>query len=483
MVLRFDKESGAVGNILKSDWLVTVSEILVEEPEEWLSYLYGQQSRNIPQSKSAAQKRGWFLGAVSFWAEIFRNSSIFSSECQKQSEFLVFANTQNQASALSSTVEWLRAKDVHVETVTMSSELSRGSRGSRYRRLRFCSQDILRTAYLFVSNAPRLYSRLKSLRDTSVVSNFDSFCMTYAYLTSFHRILIARCPRFVVVANDHSPENRCLLAVANVLGVDTVYLQHASVTSLFPALNVKYAFLDGEYSLNIYRACEENRPPNRKNYLNPIVFLTGQKKNLNCKSRVDSTRVGVAVNSLDNPHDVVGLVRDLSEHGFEVVFRWHPRQNRSHVDCFKAQFEGEERVSLSDPGLEDVATFLCSLRCLVAGNSSIHLEAALVGVVPVYYEEEHSRVSDYYGYVRHGLSIPVHSKLGLINLLSDLDRIVWSNGSPIKYYSSTFNTQWEGREGELVARLLLAQADKKMGEGRPCVVGDMSFGPYRLIEG
>lgn len=470
-------------NTLNSDWFVAVHEILAEEPEEWLSYLYGQQSLNIPASKSAIKKRGWLLGSLNLWASIFKNSSFSCSSCLEQSDFLVFASTQNQASALSSTVQYLRDSGVNVDAVTMNAELSQGRHGHGYHRLKFCRRDLRRTAHLFLVNAPRLYARLKALPDKNAIFNFDSFCITYVYLVSFYRILSARRPRFVVVSNDHNPENRCLLAIANYLKIETVYLQHASVTRLFPALNVSYAFLDGAYSLEMYRACKKNRPPNRSVQANPIVFLTGQKKDLNCKNKAKNTHVGIAVNSLDDPDATAELVRCLLEGGIEVTLRWHPNQNLSHVSYFKAQFESMARVRLSDPGLEDVATFLCGVRCVVAGNSSIHLEAALLGVVPVYYEEKNCRISDYYGFVANGLAIGVNSKRELLNLVSDLDSVDWSNESAVKYYSATFNTEWEGREGELVARLLLTRANERNGERWDSELGSISFGPYRLGDG
>jgi hypothetical protein len=249
-----------------------------------------------------------------------------------------------------------------------------------------------------------------------------------------------------------------MLAVAHHLGIKTVYLQHASVSPIFPALRVNYAFLDGQCALDIYRQCEPNQPNTNRNAPLPKVILSGQKKHIKRSGKSESTLIGVALNVLDDAEAGIAFINALQDEGLGVRLRWHPGQAITNINQFRAAFASRERVSLSDPKRESISDFMAEIGWLIAGNSSIHLEAAIAGVMPIYYELSPPNHSDYYGYVKHGLTQKAASVPEVLKIIEKTQDNHTPNAGAVRYYSDTYLTEWDGREGELVAGCLKALA-------------------------
>jgi hypothetical protein len=260
-----------------------------------------------------------------------------------------------------------------------------------------------------------------------------------------------------------------MLAVAHHLGIKTVYLQHASVSPLFPALRVNYAFLDGQCALDTYRQCEPNQPSTHRNVPIPGVILSGQKKHLKRSEKQQVAAIGLALNALDDPEAGISFIKALADEGQDVRLRWHPGQANRDTNQYRTAFANRERVTLSDPGQETISDFMESIAWLIAGNSSIHLEAAVAGVMPIYYELTLPDCSDYYGYVKHGLTQKAASVPEVLKIIEETQDNHTPNAGAVRYYSDTYLTEWDGREGELVAECLKALAG---GDELPVSVGD-----------
>ena len=239
------------------------------------------------------------------------------------------------------------------------------------------------------------------------------------------------------------------------LRVKTVYLQHASVSHLFPALRVDYAFLDGQCALDTYRECENNQPATSRNVPSPKVLMTGQKKHLVRIDNRQTKAIGIALNTLDDTTTAIQFVTDLINAGQQLRVRWHPGQSERHTQQYLTAFADMPQVQLSNPKTEPVSDFMANICWLVAGNSSIHLEAALAGVTPIYYELTPPDNPDYYGYVRHGLSKHACSTAGIVELVEAGYGAEGPDAEAVRYYSATYLTEWDCREGELVADILL----------------------------
>jgi hypothetical protein len=436
-------------------WYRDLTKILAKEPEAWLSYLHGQCLDKIPRLTEEKPKyRGLLLQIAIFSVLLIRKLKIKKiKKLNSHAKYFVFAGTANQLSSLNQTIDSLVKENERVVSIA-NSKLLNNDNEKRYIPFQLTIIDGVRIVWLFITRWPVLYSTLRAKSSISIDWHLSNFCSVYIYLVYFYRILTSIKPEFVITANDHNPENRCLLAVAHHLSISTVYLQHASVSPIFPALRVSYAFLDGQYALDIYRQCEANKPQTSVCLPVPQVILSGQKKKLRKSDITKRNVVGVALNTLDHADATIKFVNSLASNGINIRLRWHPGQAASDVTLYRRIIRRQPLITLSDPLQEPVHLYLEQIGWLVSGNSSIHLEAALSGVIPIYYEFSPASHPDYYGYVKHGVARSIQSASELLEILREVDTDYFPDSIAIRYYSSTYQTEWEGREGQLVAECL-----------------------------
>lgn len=446
-------------------WYKEIQNILSEEPEVWLVYLLGQQLDNIPHlTRKKPKLTGWFVRLMGHLFFLLRNIKFWQPACIKGSvDYLFFSGTENQFLSLVPTIEELDKNDCNTVEVVLKKKLKPSGCNREIVVFGFTVLDVLKSMILLVRNGKGLYRDLRERHPSARHWYFNDFCNVYAYLAYFHRVIKKTKPDFVVTANDHNPPNRALLAVAHYLGVETVYMQHASVSPLFPALRVNYAFLDGAFARDVYRTCEINQPSTERKVPSPEVILSGQKKCLK-RSLGQSEVIGVALNALDAPDEAVRFVEALLKEGKKVCVRWHPGLASGFANKYMASFSGIDSVLFSDPQMEPASDFMGKIGFLVAGNSSIHLEAALTGVLPIYLELTPADSPDYYGYVENGLAIPARGVRGVIEIVNEYRAGQYPNAEAVRYYSSTYLTEWDGREGELVAMKLMELKREKFSK-------------------
>ncbi|SFR85372.1 hypothetical protein SAMN05216203_3488 [Marinobacter daqiaonensis] len=444
------------------NWHRHLEAILKQEPETWLDYQAGARLHRPPVRKGTSP---FHLSHVAFW---FRALAYFfylagkispketlTAGNKRSVRFLALALSRNQMEALSGTLDALRSREQSVLAIAKHKRLRNPADRKRYQPLRYSLMDILRASQGFVHFGRSLSGSLRSRNPAAGPALLPEVAKVYLYLAYFYRIIRKTEPECVITSNDHSAMNRCMLAVARQLGVKTAYLQHASVSPAFPALTFDFAFLDGPIAAETYRQCEENRPPGLEGLSAPCIIYSGQKKHLSGRAAPDSETIGIAINKLDRIEPVASLISLIASEGKDVSLRWHPRQSRRDVATLKKTLGGRQKVHFSDPASESVDSFLGKLKYLIAGNSSIHLEAAIKGITPFYYEFSATDKPDYYGYVRQGLAVQASSEAELIALLTS-PRPPELDPEAVRQYSATFATEWEGREGELVAECLLS---------------------------
>lgn len=445
-------------------WYSELKLILSEEPEIWLAYLHGQKINSLALlNERKPRYRGFVLQILKYGARLFRDLRFMQSpELRRPAKFFVFAGTANQMGALDQTIDSLRLRGETVVTICKRSLLQYNYYSGRYTPLAMSPVDAFRSLFLLITRGHILYKTLKKNHPVSVAWHFATFCDAYNYLAYFYRIMFQVKPDFVIVSNDHNVENRCLLAVAHHLKIKTVYLQHASVSPLFPALRVDYAFLDGKSALDTYQLCEPNQPDTDRNVPFPKVILSGQKKRLNKSKNRQRSIIGVALNALDSSDAAINFIKALARRGVPIRLRWHPGQIDRDIKRFRSEFSSIDNVSLSDPKGESISEFLGQIGWLIAGNSSIHLEAALADVMPIYYELTPPERPDYYGYVEHQLAKPAKSVEEVLQVIEETRKNHAPDPEAVRYYSATYLTEWEGREGELVAEYL-QKLDMELG--------------------
>jgi len=465
-----------------------IRKILRIEPEWCLHYLVGQKVSELKhlQDVRPGRLRGRFLKTLWFIVRPWLKENISWSQSSplEKAKYYVYAGTGNQMKALIGFVEALHEKGERCQFLSTDQLIS------EHAVEKYCVPYGRTVSDVFVSQVVAVLRFLTLNRGLSYLptkikaGHYTSFLSVYGDLAVFLRTLSEVRPEYVVVSNDHSPGPRCLVAAARYLGIKTVYMQHASVSSLFPALRFTYAFLDGEKSLRTYEACEVNWPGGVSGYPKPQVFLSGQKKQLIYSDAVSDAVIGVAVNTLDPVDGIFSLVHVLRRADFPILLRWHPGQSVTDIARIYAEFEGDPLVQLSDPLREHVAGFLDRIHTMIAGNSSIHLEAALMGRRTIYFEIVPPATPDYYGYVKEKISVHARSVEELLSMLcNDESHNEEERGESIRHYSETYGTLWNGMEGELVAETLqLIGAGQDIESMYERTLNSGAFGPVHGLK-
>lgn len=300
---------------------------------------------------------------------------------------------------------------------------------------------------------------------------FRDFITTTGYC-SFFESMIKKSPRLkvIVFANDHSTECRCLIEQARKLGVRTLYVQHASVTERFPPLHFSYSFLDGMESYEKYKTNGD---------ISGLVFLTGSPRfdEINTYKKNDKLYdLGIAINMLDNCSKVLDLCKYLINTGnYSMIVRPHPRMGTAFDE---AKFIAKG-ISISNPSKESSFCFLSKVKYLIANESSIHLDAALLGVSSTLFNFSNAEITDWYSYVKNGL-------ITVSNNYHDIENNIRCHNEciieKIRYYNAAYKTPFDGKIGAFIAQFIVEDIlsvgsekfiEKNMKDENGCFVYDV----------
>lgn len=268
------------------------------------------------------------------------------------------------------------------------------------------------------------------------------FAVNGAYEESL-RLLKKTRPKAIVFTNDHLIIARSLLLAANDLGIKTYYIQHASVSEYFPPLEFTYALLEGQDALDKYKVCGT---------VNANVHLVGMPKfdsytgKLNTNDKLK--KIGVAFNLNDNPQSVYEFAIKLKTKNVAVIIRPHPGDNRD-LSIF-SDFE------ISNSKKEGAFEFLTRIDAIIAGNSSIHLEAVHMNVYPLYFifDSDSDSRFDYYKFVKNKLVTYCKT---LEELYLAIDQLIEHKPhiqSRANYYNATLGTNYQGKSTELIVKTM-----------------------------
>lgn len=444
-------------------WFKRIKSILDKEPELWLAYLHGQKYDELAHLSEGKRKyRGRFT-RFSIWIFLLlAQTKLRFKPLNKKSKFLVYAGTVNQKNSLQQTILALRRNNQTVVALAPKKILNRSELKSKVFTIKtYGFYEVIKSFFILTLRFNSLRKQLKNKSINLIKNDLNVFLNIYDELVYFERLLREVEPIYVIVSNDHNASNRALLALARESGIKTAYMQHASVSNLFPTINVDYAFLDGEFSLNVYRNCENNIVSDIVKIKERKVFLSGQKKYLGKIKRENKVKLGIAINALDSSENIADLISYLHSSGVPLKIRWHPGLSKRKIKELSFIFR-KYKIEVSDPFKESLVNFFSDINCLISGNSSIHLEAALSDVVPIYYEITPSGISDYYGYAENGLAKRCFSLKDISETVRKvIDGLETLDLEAVRLYSSTYSTEWEGNEGELVAQTLIKLSDKK----------------------
>lgn len=428
--------------------LKDIIEIFEKNPEEWIAYQFGI---GLDRFKALLIGKPIFKGKILrfflFVGYVFSKFSFKDKNKIREGSYFFYAETANQYRSLFPIYKSAIKKNLESDFI-----IDNGVKCEEHDKIsvKFCFLDVL---YSFSSMCFLIIPLLRRSHGFKKESNdwyFDRLCRSYIYVVYFYRLIKFKNPKCIFVSNDHNVASRSLVAVAHYLGIKTAYVQHASVSDCFPALNFDFAFLDGEFSLNEYKKCISIYELSEKKEVK--IFLTGQKKDVHSDKKSKGFSIGVAINRLDDINEVIRFSSVLGTQGYLVKIRPHPRQSKEDLERLEKYLGNNENILLCSSETK-VSSFFESVKCLVSGNSSIHLEASIAGVFSFYFEfsKQHG-IFDYYGYVRNKLSTYVSSPYEIIDFINSGNLII--NKDAVKLYTSTYDTPWFGNEGELCIKIL-----------------------------
>jgi hypothetical protein len=305
----------------------------------------------------------------------------------------------------------------------------------------------LATAYLFgLLFLPLVLIRWHAARGykrRSFSYSLDQYMIGYGTYCVARWWLRSTRPQLIVVSNHIAAVNRALLRAARDEQVPTLYFLHATISDVYPSLNTDYSLLEGMDTLLKY---------DKLGNTSSRVFLVGMAKHdrfrdsINTRERVSA--VGLCINGLDPTERVEELCRCLAEsfRSLKVILRPHPADRRGRLWKELADRHG---FGFSDWQKENAFEFLTRTDVNIAGDSGIHLEAALSNVVPFYYPFD-GKAHDMYSFLRNGLVDYAADTAGFAEWLRELE----SRGKPAvrqraKLYCATVGTQWDWRSTEL----------------------------------
>lgn len=308
---------------------------------------------------------------------------------------------------------------------------------SKINLLSLCYIYLFLWLYLISSKEDRKLMR-------SFFYDFVTACATYKVLEK--ALLKNPQLKMVIMANDHVLITRCLIELTEKHHIKSLYVQHASITSAFPPLRFDYSFLDGMESYEKYVAIGNMRGH---------VFLSGSPRFddfYNYQGGERNYDIGIALNEFDSEDTTLNLCLYLKDHySSKIIVRPHPGMLLPGNLLFhKEKFIGQG-FAVSDSRKDMSYVFLADIKVMIANESGIHLDAAMMGVPSMLYNFSNKEVSDWYSYI----------KKGLIKKCDSFDEIVSKLGSDyklpveaVRYYAASFKTSRDGKIGEMIAEFI-----------------------------
>lgn len=370
-----------------------------------------------------------YLGKTAKDLLLYRNSCIHGSESVAGKVWLVVGTKNN--------VDTLNFLKDQLEDSVFVSINKKMHRFGGFTRLSF------QMSFFHWWKAPALIWGLWPYFGIAILFRFDKFLEGVGLFEASTGILKRYCPRALIFANDHAPYTRALLWAALKMDIPTIYLQHASISADFPPLRFGLSLLEGQDTLDKYRRCG---PVKGKVKLVGMPkfdpYLTYRNK------RKIIQNIGLCANIWDDWKRLEIVLKTILEKFPEIslTFRPHPGDDRS--------FDLPSDVHFSNSKKESVFDFLTKQDLIIAGDTSLHLEAILLNVNSLYFPFS-DYVSDVYGYVENGLV----KKIKLVDKL--MEWIASNKGKPpevwqkAKYYNAVIGTAHEGKSSELAIKYIL----------------------------
>lgn len=442
----------------------SISRIVRKNPEDWIEFSAGQNTKtNLSRFKENNAILSIVKQALSYIYLIgihlsFKRSSVTNGDV------IFFCATPNQYSVLYPiSIHLPKGRYSFIVPRSLNLPLE-----SNETHLAYVSVSVSDVFKFFLLHIVRLKYLIRLFVDEKGLLAYRgmSFFSVHFWLIYHFTLIQSSKPKLVVLANDHNAQTRSLLVVCRHLGVKTAYVQHAEVSDRFHSLDFDLSFLYGQYSLDIYKRCEKRRnagtaPPKQRLYV-----LSGSMRKINVPDRENGNaklmRIGLLVKGSDLISDIIVYARHLVQYG-EVIVRPHP--NVSH-EAIKEKIEHVcyKKVTFSNPLTESPSDFLSKLNVVVSGNSTMLLEAAIAGVLPIYVDSMSAGVQDYYGFAKNNVAFKINDTLSITQ--KDVENALnyKCDTESVKYYINTYGSEDFGNEPKLVCQQIIDYLEGKLDD-------------------
>lgn len=254
-------------------------------------------------------------------------------------------------------------------------------------------------------------------------------------------------PNALIVSNDHLVWHRVLRMAAQYNEIPVIYIQHASVTDKFPKLEFNLSLLEGRDSYLKYSK------KGISSHVNLVGMIKYDKYHKYINKEISVQAVGICTNLLDNESMINQLVTNLSYKlkNILIVLRPHPGDSRDYLYNNLGRLPN---VSISNSKTVNSFDFLKKIDINIASESSIHLEAALLNVYPIYFRLNKVQL-DYYGFIENGLITDIPDNIDRLNSL--INKLIMHRPNiryRSKYYIDTIDTPYDGKSNELALSII-----------------------------
>lgn len=301
-------------------------------------------------------------------------------------------------------------------------------------RFRFFLKDFGKTLKLILNNS------------NGVRRCWDALIRAAGSYQSAKLLLEKHPPRSIIFSNDHTIEARSYALAAYDLGIPTFFIQHACVRPDFPPLCFSLNLLEGEDALIKYQLSGSIKGKVKLIGV-PRIDPFLEHKN----TAVQVQNIGICSNTIDSISAIEQTINLLCEKfpTLEITYRPHPSDSRSlNID--------KQRVKVSNSKVENPFEFLVKQDLIIAGNTSIHYEAAILNVVPVYFKfDKGGKTDDMYDFVKNGLVKAADSKEDLIKIIQRNSIKKDQLNEKASYYHALLGTTYEGKSEEFAAQEIL----------------------------
>lgn len=293
----------------------------------------------------------------------------------------------------------------------------------------------------------KTYRKADSATKPLIKKYFTRLWSTYGYYQIAKEYLEHYKVKVLALSSDQGEFHRCLLLRAKELGINSIYVQHASVAKGFPKLIASYSFLDGKESLDKYI---EAGKPEGEVYLSGGVRFDPIFQQYPTKHVEEVKTIGIAINMLDDFEKVKSLCGFLLGQGYKLALRPHPRYG-----SLDTAWLAENAIAYSNPITESSFDFINNIDLMISNESSIHLDAAMMQCPSVLYNFSTHPILDHYAYIKSGLVKVADSEARLIELILNPKALLPAIET-LQFYNASCSTPLEGHLGEAIADFIHA---------------------------